>query len=102
MKDKRRLCEAAGCDRPHFAKGLCEKHHGRLHGTFCPRKLDAAQVREIRVLAGSKPKRELVKKFDMISRGYLDQVIKGRTWRYLSPVARNETAFRGIKPGRRY
>lgn len=25
-----RLCDEAGCDRPHRSNGLCQMHHGRL------------------------------------------------------------------------
>ncbi len=77
-------CEASGCNNPQFSKGLCEKHHGRLHGTFCHRKLSASQVREIRALATVLPKEAIEKRFDtIVSPQTITDVIRGRTWRYL-------------------
>ena len=85
MKSKRLWCEAPGCGRPHFAKGLCLEHHGRCYGTFINRKLDAAQVREIRSLAGSMKKRALLQRFNIVRRQAVHDVIRGKTWRCLLP-----------------
>lgn len=44
-------CQETGCDRAHYARGLCTKHYRRLHNTGSTllgiRRLEDARIAEV-------------------------------------------------------
>ena len=79
MKNER--CAAFGCTAPAFAHGLCERHNRR--GGHNNRKLNASQVIAMRAAAGSIPRKELYKRFDMVASNTVGLIIRNKAWRCL-------------------